>query len=332
MASSSSLTNRLATALRAVVSGLSIGLALAASTSPARADEPRGNWAFSDVTKPVKVVVLGGSVSAYGLGGYAQWIPSACTRIEVHNAAKQKLGAAALKERFIAQVLKNKKLDAKAAETWLVFLGGLNSVGTPELTNVDVAKTFKLAHDAGMKTMGLTINPWGSEDDHRWKGAEGLAYLSHTKKTVDFVLGRLTPAEAFGKAGEGLASFEPGQLPDVGVDLWDGALRDRDAALRSEKAMTHSAKTSKWVKKKLTGLDGDARAAALAGYVQDAMRIPTWFMKPALVGFDPVHPNASGHKEIAKAICQKAPPSWGCDCAVFDGLTWNWKTKKPVPL
>ncbi|MFO0748688.1 MAG: hypothetical protein U1F43_23950 [Myxococcota bacterium] len=307
-------------------------LAVALTLTSAHADEPRGTWAFTDASKPVKVVVLGGSVSEYGLGGYAQWLPAACGRIEVHNAAKARLGAAALKERFVAQILKNRKVDPKAQETWLVFLGGLNSVGTPELTNVDVAKTFKMAHDAGMRTMGLTINPWGSDGDHRWKGADGLAYQAHTQKTVDFVMGRLTPAQAFGKAGEGKAQFEAGQLPDVGVDLWDSVRRDREAPLRTEKAMARSAKLSPWVKKQLAGLDEQARQAAFDGYVQRAMRLPQWYMKPEFVAFDPVHPNAAGHKEIARMVCQKAPPSWGCDCAVFDGLAWDRRARKPVRL
>ena len=119
--------------------------AVLTSDGPARAEEPRGTWNFSDGSMPVKVVVLGGSVSAYGLGGYAQWLPAACKRVEVKNVAKAKLGAAALRERFDAQVVRNKKLDVKAHETWLVFLGGLNSIGTPEMTNVDIAKTFRAA-------------------------------------------------------------------------------------------------------------------------------------------------------------------------------------------
>jgi len=297
----------------------------------ARAQEPRGNWRFDDADKPVKVVVLGGSVSAYGLGGYSQWLPAICQHIEVHNAAKAKLGAAALKERFIAQVLQNRRFDAKVAETWLVFLGGLNSVGTPELTNIDVSKTFRLAHEAGMKTMGLTVNPWGSDDDSRWQGARALEYLEHTQKTVDFVLGRLTPVQAFGKSAAQQAAFEPGQLPDIAVDLWDGVLRDRSAPPRTENSALHAVKTSAWVKKKLAGLDGEAKESALTGYVKQAMSIPSWFMRKDFVGFDPVHPNATGHKEIARAVCHKAPPSWGCDCAALDGLVWNPHARKPLP-
>lgn len=302
------------------------------ASSSVSADEPRGTWAFTAADKPVKVVVLGGSVSAYGLGGYAQWLPWACGRIEVKNVAKEKLGASALKQRFVAQVLKNKKVDPKAQETWLVFLGGLNSVGTPEAANVDVARTFQLAHDAGLHTMGLTINPWGSEDDRRWKGVDGIAYWEHTQKAVDFVMGRLTPEQAFGKAAAGRASYAPGELPDVGVDVWDGALRNRDAKPRTEKAMTHSAKVSKWLRARLAGLEGAARDAAFAGYVQQAMKLPQWFMRPEYVAFDPVHPNAAGHKEIARAVCAKAPPSWGCDCKVFDSLAWDIRHRKAIPL
>ncbi|MCC6623841.1 MAG: hypothetical protein IT385_21460 [Deltaproteobacteria bacterium] len=310
-----------------------VGLALAVvSGVSANAQEPRGNWGFAEADKPVKVIVLGGSVSAYGLGGYSQWLPSACARIEVKNIAKAKLGASALKDRFVAQVLKNKKVDPKAAETWLLFLGGLNSIGMPEQTNVDVAATLRMAFEAGFRTMGITVNPWGSEGDHRWKGAGGLAYAEHTKKAVDFVMGRLTPEQAFGKAGEGRTAYLPGELPEIGVDLWDSPLRHKDAAPRAEKPTLHSVKTSAWVKQRLKDLDGEAREQALASFVTAARELPRWFMRPELIGFDAIHPNAAGHKEIARQICLRAPASWGCSCDVFDGLAWDPRARKPVPL
>jgi len=303
-----------------------------AGAGAARADEPRGTWAFRDADKPVKVIVLGGSVAAYGQGGFSQWLPTACARIEVDNIAKAKLGAAALKDRFVAQVLKNKRVDPKAHETWLVFLGGLNSIGMPEQTNVDVAATLVLASRAGFRTMGVTVNPWGSEGDHRWKGAGGLAYAEHSKKAVDFLMGRLTPEQAFGKAAAGRAAFEPGELPEIAVDLWDSPLRHADAPLRAEKPTVHSVKTSAWVKQRLKGLEGEAKDLAFAGFVSAARELPRWFMRPELVGFDAIHPNASGHKVIAKQICLAAPASWGCDCAVYDKLAWDPRARKPVPL
>ena len=121
-------------------------------TSPAWAQEEPGSWRFSDDSKPVKVFVLGGSVAAYPAGSFSQWLPEVCSNIEVVNRAKAKLGAFDLRQRFIAQVLKNRRLDdATKRKTWLVFLGGLNSVGSPETTNLEVSKTLKLAKDAGTR-------------------------------------------------------------------------------------------------------------------------------------------------------------------------------------
>lgn len=302
----------------------------------ARAEEP-GSWRFSDDTKPVKVIVLGGSVSAYPAGGYGQWLPNICTKIEVQNRAKEKLGAAELRQRFIAQVLKNRRLDLKSqGDAWLVFLGGMNSVGSPESTNLEVAKTLALAKEAGLHTMALTLNPWGAEDDRRWQGVDGLAYFDHTQKTVDFLLGRLTPVQAFGAANvKGLADatrFAPGQLPDVAVDLWSKRLRHSDAPLRDTKKLEKAARSSKLVKARLAGLAEAERAPRLAALIAQAAELPRWFMKPEFIGFDPIHPTAQGHKEIARGICEAAPASWGCDCGRLDRLAWDRRKNQPAAL
>lgn len=311
-------------------------LALLLSAAPTHAEEP-GNWRFSDDTKPVKVIVLGGSVSAYPAGGYAQWLPNICTKIEVQNRAKEKLGAAELRQRFVAQVLKNRRLDLESqSNAWLVFLGGMNSVGSPESTNVEVAKTLELAKGAGLHTMALTLNPWGAEDDRRWQGVDGLAYFEHTQKTVDFLLGRLTPTQAFGAANvKGMADpsrFAAGQLPDVAVDVWSKRLRHSDAPLRDTKKLEKAAKSSKFVKARLAGLADPERSAKLAALIQQAAELPRWFMKPEFIGFDPIHPNAQGHKEIARGICDAAPASWGCDCARLDHLAWDRRKNQPAAL
>jgi len=310
-------------------------LALWVATA-ARAEEP-GTWRFSDDTKPVKVIVLGGSVSAYPAGGYAQWLPNICTKIEVQNRAKEKLGAAELRQRFIAQVLKNRRLDLKSSgEPWLVFLGGMNSVGSPESTNLEVGKTLELARNAGLKTMALTLNPWGAEDDRRWQGVDGLAYFEHTQKTVDFLLGRLTPTQAFGaanvKALTDPTRFAPGQLPDVAIDLWSSRLRHVDAPLRDTSRLERAAKSSKLVKARLSGLAEPERAEKLRALIQKAAELPRWFMKPEFIGFDPIHPNAQGHKEIARGICEAAPASWGCECGRLDRLAWDRRRNQPAAL
>ena len=311
-------------------------LSVVALATPAHAQEGEepGTWRFTDDTKAVKVVVIGGSVSAYPAGSFAQWLPAVCRDIEIVNRGKAKLGAADLRRRFTAQVLKNRRIDeATKKKTWLLFLGGLNSIGTPETTNLDLAKTFKAAKDAGLSTMGVTINPWGSETDHRWQGIDGLAYWEHSQRAVDFLLGRLNPAQAFGEAiAKTMADpsrFDAGQLPDIAVDVWDGPLRDLTAAPRDLDKLRRGAKRSTWVKKRLDKLPDGERPAALEALLQRASELPRWFMRQDFVAFDPIHPNAQGHKEIARAICSKAPPTWGCACAELDRLTWDRRTNQP---
>ncbi len=288
---------------------------------------------LGDPTRPVKVVVLGGSVSAYGQGGYAQWIPAVCAKVDLVNRAKEKLNAWELRERFKHEVMKDASLGLKArvrdgAEVWLVFLGGLNSVASPDGTNLDVAKTFKAARDAGLKTMGLTINPWGSEKDRRWQGPEGIAYRDYTQRTVDFVMGRLTPAQAFGKAAGGRTAYEAGELPDIAIDIWDSALRHRDAPLRERAKIARLAGRSKWVQARLATVPEAEREAALEALVTAAVALPRYFMRPDFVAFDPIHPNAEGHREIARLMCAKAPASWDCDCRRFERFAWDHRRGK----
>ena len=327
------LSRRAATAFARLAVALALTLAISAG---ARAEEP-GSWRFDDDTRPVKVLVLGGSVSAYPAGSYSQWLPEVCSNIEVENRAKAKLGAYELRQRFIAQVLENRRLNlASLGETWLVFNGGLNSVGSPETTNLEVAKTLRLAKEAGMKTMGVSINPWGAETDRRWQGVEGIAYFEHTQRTVDFLLGRLTPREAFGAAHvktlKDGAAFLPGELPEVAVDLWTSTLRHADAPLRDAGKLARSARGSAWLKKRLAAAPEAERPALLERLVAQAAALPRWFMKPELIGFDPIHPNALGHREIARAICAKAPPSWGCQCDRLEQLAWDRRSNKPRTL
>lgn len=303
--------------------------------APASRAQEVGNWKFSDANKPIKVVVVGGSVSAYPAGSFSQWLPSACDKIEVVNRGQAKLGAFELRQRFIAQVLKNRRVE-KNADLWLVFLGGLNSVGDPDKTNLEVGKTMRTAKEAGLSTMLVSINPWGAETDRRWKGVDGVAYWEHTQKTVDFGMRRLTPQEALGRHSAELSegpdgkSWVAGALPDIAIDLWDSAMRHRDAAPRDMAKLEREAKRSTWLKKRLmTAKDPDAERARILAL---AAELPRWFMRPELMAFDAIHPNADGHKIIAQAICNKAPASWGCQCERLDSLAWDRRSNAPKAL
>ena len=77
-----------------------LAVALLLLTSPALAgDERPGTWRFKKADRPVKAVIVGGSVSAWPRGGYGQFLQAACSRVEVVNRGKAKLGAKALRKR-----------------------------------------------------------------------------------------------------------------------------------------------------------------------------------------------------------------------------------------
>lgn len=301
------------------------------------AQEAPGRWRFSDESRPAKAVVIGGSVAAYGGGGFAQWLPEVCEHLEVVNQAKARLGAADLRHRFVAQVLRNRRLSAEDKEgLWLIFLGGLNSVSMPERTNYEVAQALKAAKEAGLKTMALTINPWGSERDRRWVGLEGLRYFDFTQKTVDFIMGRLSPEDAFGPqrvAGrEDVAHYLEGELPDIAVELWDHALRDREAAPRDMTRHARLGRRLPWVAKALAALPVEERDAHYEGLLTKAAELSQWFMRSEYRGFDAIHPNALGHREIARSICLVAPEEWGCHCEALDGLEWDRAKRQARPI
>jgi lysophospholipase L1-like esterase len=298
------------------------------------APETVGTWKFQRADRPLKVIVLGGSVTAWPKGNFGQFLEASCPRIEVVNRGKARIGAAQLRERLVKQVLQNRVVKVKDQEAvWLVFQGGLNSVGTPETTNREVARIFKLASQAGIRTIGLTLSPWGSfHDKSRWRYARGLEMQRHTRLAVDFVMRRLTPPEALGSYARGRErdGWDPGELPDLAVDLYDSALRDREAPLWEEREVRPRVKTDPWVKGELARLAPESRAAALEAFVAKARELPRWFLRKDLQAFDPIHPHMEGHRIIAQAICQKLPPEWGCQCAALASMRWGKDGLEPV--
>ncbi len=309
------------------LAGLAL-LTVACASAPEASAGARGRWRFTDADRPVKAVVLGGSISAYRFGSYGQYLQAVCERVEVVNRAKSRLGATALRDRFEDEVLRNRRVDPKDYESmWLVFFGGLNSIGSPQLTNLRVAETMKAAHDAGIRTVALSIGPWGSDRDRRWAGAKGLEYLDHTERAVDFVLGRSTPEEALGRYAQGRAAWEEGELPEIAVDLWSTGLRDGDAPLRERGRMARLVPKSRWVRRRLAKLADDARAAALQAMIERAVALPRTYMKRDLVGFDAIHPNTRGHRVIALEACGRLPAEWGCDCEALTRARWDRKAR-----
>lgn len=282
--------------------------------------EPPATWRFKLAARPVKVVVLAGSIGAWPKQPYAERIAKLCKHVEVKNISKVGFGAFALRQRFKQQVLERlPQLKQAGNEYWLVFQGGLNSVGTPERTNHDIREVFMLAHSRGFKVVGLSLTPWGDETDKRWAGVAGLKYLRATTRVVDFVAGTLTPAEALGefagrRAAGANAAWQPEEQADVAVDLYRSSLRAADAPLRDTEALTRRLEKDRGWQAAHVSLDADARATLARTEAAAAAEIPRWFLREELRSFDHIHPNAEGHRLIAETACPRLPASWGCEC------------------
>jgi len=287
----------------------------------AEASEP-SQWRFSRRDKPVKVMVLAGSIGAGRRHSYAVQLRRMCEHIEVKNLSKTGLGAWGLKKRFKRQVLGNRRIPFSAPdrEYWLLSGGGLNSVAMPESTNWQIRELNRLAHRRGIKVVALSVTPWGDESDRRrWAGAAGLRYRQATQKVVDFLMGRLSPREALGayagRRAEGAdAPWGPEELPDVAVDLYDSLLRDANAEPRDLQAMRDALASDRRWQRAHAKLTEEERARVLEEDAQLAAEIPRYYLREELRSFDDVHPNAEGHRLIAEIACPALPRSWGCNC------------------
>ncbi|MEE9386824.1 MAG: hypothetical protein V3V08_25690 [Nannocystaceae bacterium] len=279
-------------------------------------------WRFRVVSKPVKVVLLAGSVGAYQRKSYAYWMGEQCQNVELRNLSKTGYGAYKLRRHFQEQVLDNPRVRTHDAryEFWLVFQGGLNSIAEPQRTNYHLHRMFQLAHRHGFHVLGLSPTPWGDDRDRRrWAGARGLAYRGYTQRVVDFLLGRLGPEEALGryaskrKVGAD-APWEHEELADIGVDLYNSRLRDAMARARSlEQTRAIIAADPKWRQNHLS-LSASQRAVALDRDTDAASRLPQWYLRPELRSFDHIHPNELGHRMMFDVMCGSLPRSWGCAC------------------
>ncbi|MCX4244354.1 SGNH/GDSL hydrolase family protein [Paraliomyxa miuraensis] len=287
--------------------------------------EPPPTWRFRHDDKPVKVVVLAGSIGAWPRQPYAEQLENLCANVEVRNISKTGLGAWALKERFEQQVIDNGHLrwNVEGQEHWLVFGGGLNSVGNPRSTNHHMRRLFELAHRRGMKVVGLTLTPWGSDQDKRWRDVNGLKSLRTTRAVVDFIMGRLDPEQALGALASKRrvaadAPWDPSELPDVSIDLHDSPLRDREAPLRDlDEVRQMLAKSKEW-QRAHSDLDELQRQTKLEADAREVAEIPRWYMRKELHSFDHIHPNADGHRLMAETMCPSLPESWGCACPSQD--------------
>lgn len=297
------------------------GHAQPAATEEATAEPEPATWRWRKEDKPVKVVVLAGSIGAYKRNPYSEQLAGMCSNIEVRNISVTGLGAWALKKHFEHQVIGNSRLrwNVEGEDYWLIFGGGLNSVGNPRSNAHHMRRLFELAHRRGMKVIGLTISPWGDESDKRWRGLAGLGARHNTVQSVDFVMGRLDPKEALGSFADKRrvpadAPWDPSEIADIGIDLYDSPLRNPDAPLRDIDAMrTLLTKDKKW-QRAHADLDESQRQTKLEADAQHAAELPRWYLRPELRSFDHIHPNEDGHAIMASMICAKMPAQWGCTC------------------
>ncbi len=302
-------------------------VSLAATPSPAQLGgggyawgDPE--WRFTLRGRRVKVVLLAGSIGAFRDGPYARHLHEWCDDAEIRNLSHVGWGASQLYGSLRRDVLENPRVPfgSDGVELWLMWNGGMNSARNGYRTNHYIRRAFRDAHRRGMRVVGLTLTPWGTlEDERRWGGVAGLRTHEHTRRIVDFVMGRLSPRAALGTYAElrevpSDAPWDPSERADVAIDLFDSPLRDRDARLRDIEAMTRAvSRDSRWARD-AAGLDDAARAARLARDARALAELPRWFMRDEFRGFDDVHPNAAGHLAIASAVCPRLPASWGCRC------------------
>lgn len=283
------------------------------------------DWRFLVRERPVKVVVLAGSIGAFRDRPYGRLLYEWCENAEIRNLSAVGAGAPQLYSRFRSEVLENPNVPVgwRGHELWVLYGGGLNSAGRPQLTNHATHRLIRTAHRRHMRVVAMTLTPWGAdgETDERWSGYGGLRALDGTRAIVDFVRGRLSPREALGRhvrnRGRGIAPNDPWQdieRPDVVVDLYDSRLRDPDAPTWPVEEVAESLREDRRWRMVHAELPEAERERQLR---QDARRLaqaPRFFLRPEYRGFDHVHPNRAGHRVIAETACPELPESWGCRC------------------
>ncbi|HIA03296.1 MAG TPA: hypothetical protein EYN06_03725 [Myxococcales bacterium] len=289
--------------------------------------EPLGRWSYKVDTRTVKVVIIGGSIANWKAGNFGHFLETVCSNIEIKNRAQTGYGAPKLKHRFKRQFLQNPrvKLADERFEYWLMYNGGLNSIFSPEMTIKFTSELFAKAHKKGVRVAALTLTPWGSDRDKRWHDFDGLDYYDKTRKVVDFVLGKLQRNQALGRYAKeedkALSEWKEGELPDIGINLYDSPLRNSDVTPRDPARLTRIFQRSRKLKKRYP----NAQQA-----IERASRVPLWYMKPTFRAFDHIHPNSRGHREIAKRTCPLLPQSWGCSCPRLEEL--EWRKGKVLPI
>lgn len=309
----------LALAAIAALAALSVA-AIAPAQQGSSAGYPTSRVRFTQRDRRVKVVLLAGSIGAFRDQPYGRLFQTWCTNIEVLNLSRVGEGAPQLLTRFRDDVVP--RVPRNNVELWLLFGGGLNSVGNSHQTNRSIRSLFTLAHRRRFGVVAMTLTPWGSETDTgRWTRGRGLHLFRNTRNVVDFVLGRLTPAQALGhyrnerrEAPHPDAPWAVEERPDVAIDLYDSILRDRYATPWNVRVVREWLERDPVWQRTVAGKSPIEREIQLTADVITFSEAPRWFLREEYRGFDHIHPNREGHRAIADIACPRLPASWGCAC------------------
>ncbi len=270
-------------------------------------------------------MLLAGSIGAFRDRPYGALVHQWCERAEIRNVSRVGFGAPQLLSHFERSVLGNPNVPvgARNIETWVLFGGGLNSVGMPTRTNHAMHRLFRLAHRRRFRVVALTLTPWGElgGSDERWSGGRALHALRSTRRVVDYVMGRLSPEQALGTFADrrprGVATGAPwtaSERPDVAIDLYDSTLRDRDATPWPLDRARELLRRDTHYRASHATLSAQARAEQLDADARFLAQAPRWFLRREYRSFDHIHPNRAGHEAMARAMCPSLPESWGCRC------------------
>ncbi|MFT7622480.1 MAG: hypothetical protein ACI9WU_001653 [Myxococcota bacterium] len=271
---------------------------------------------FRATDKPVKVLLISSSLGRFRFGSFAQYLERVCPATEFASRTQHAVNTRWMIETFRSDVLRPRSVDARQGEHWLLYQGGLNSVSTPERTVADMVRLFRMAHGAGFKVLAIGVTPWGEDSDSRFDGFDGLRRHDKTRHLADFVAGRLGPVQALGSRRANRRDrpqWVAAELPDIGVDVLDTALRNKTAILRRSKSLIRQWKRTRWVRRRYPDMQEAVRRARA---------VPQWFPNPEQ-SWDHVHLDYRGHRTIAKTVCGRLPTTWRCDCASLDTYRWQ---------
>lgn len=281
------------------------------------------DWRFRQSKRRAKVALIAGSIGAFRDQPYGRLLHEWCEGADIHNLSQVGQGAPALYTRFRTEVIENPRVPvgSRQVEVWLLFGGGLNSVGSPERTNRAIRRMFQLAYRRRVGVVALTLTPWGSPEDDRWTGARALHMLRSTRDVVAYVLGRATPRQALGpyvRERRGVdhpdAPWREDERPNIAIDLYDSPLRHREAEPWPLDEVRAQLENDPAWRRKVSGLSDAAREARLERDARELAEAPRWFLHPEYRSFDHIHPNRAGHYVMAATMCPKLPESWGCVC------------------